>query len=203
MAVRDFIGIIVVAAPLFAINQYIDSRIAVEWRSWLARRLINSYFASRSYFHLKTEAKGIDNPDQRICDDVRSYANSSVILAVGVLRQGFYCVAFAGLLASLAPKLVWFLFGYAAVGTWITSAGFGKKLTNLSFSLLQREADLRFDLVRVREHAERYDNRMKFQNVFDIESKIVIEIAITWYLVSWVSSVWHFTALELVKLTQH
>lgn len=154
-AVRDFVGIIIIAAPLFALNHYVDSRIAVEWRAWLARRLINGYFASRSYFRLKMDPSGIDNPDQRICDDVRSYTSSSVILAVGILRQGFYCIAFAGLLASLAPGLVWFLLAYAALGTWVTSAGFAKRLTTLAFALLQKEADLRFDLVRVREHAER------------------------------------------------
>lgn len=153
-AVWGFVGIIIIATPLFAINEYIDARIAIEWRNWMARSLISAYLGNRTYFRLKIDPEGIDNPDQRICDDVRSFAGSSVGLAVGLLRQLFYCVAFAGLLASLAPKLVFFLFGYAFFGTFVTTVGFGRRLTALSYTVLQREADLRYDLVRVRENAE-------------------------------------------------
>jgi ABC-type uncharacterized transport system fused permease/ATPase subunit len=153
-AVWSFVGVILLAAPLFALNEYVDSRIAVEWRAWLARRLIAAYFRDQAYFRLKADPQAVDNPDQRICDDVRSYAASSVVLAVGVLRQLFYCVAFAGLLWSLAPGLVGVLVLYAGFGTWVTAAGFGPRLTALAFEVLQREADLRFELVRVRENAE-------------------------------------------------
>jgi putative ATP-binding cassette transporter len=154
-AVAGFVGIIIIAAPLFAFNEYIDSRISVEWRSWMASRLISSYFADLAYFRLKMDTKvSIDNPDQRITDDIRSFTSSSVILAVGILRQMFYCVAFSGLLATLAPGLVGFLIAYAAIGTLVTARVFGKPLTALAFHVLEKEADLRFDLVRVRENAE-------------------------------------------------
>lgn len=59
----------------------------------------------------------------------------------------------AGLLLSIAPRLLWFLLCYAALGTAVTAAGFGRRLMSLTYSLLQREADLRFALVRVRENA--------------------------------------------------
>lgn len=121
----------------------------------MASRLISSYFADLAYFRLKMDSKAIiDNPDQRICEDVRSFTSSSVILAVGILRQMFYCVAFSGLLATLAPGLVGFLLAYAAIGTLVTARVFGKPLTALAFHVLKKEADLRFDLVRVRENAE-------------------------------------------------
>ncbi len=34
-------------------------------------------------------------------------------------------------------------------GTWITVSGFGRRLMHLTYSVLQKEADLRFALVRV------------------------------------------------------
>ena len=37
-AVWSFVAVICLAAPLFAVNEYVDSRIKVEWRSWLARK---------------------------------------------------------------------------------------------------------------------------------------------------------------------
>ncbi|KXZ43307.1 hypothetical protein GPECTOR_95g696 [Gonium pectorale] len=39
---------------------------------------------------------GIDNPDQRICDDVGSFVRSSVSLSLTLCRKLFNCVAFAG-----------------------------------------------------------------------------------------------------------
>jgi len=47
-----------------------------------------------------------------------------------------------------------FLIGYSAFSSWFTAVVFGKPLIGLNFLQLQREADFRFGLVRIREHAE-------------------------------------------------
>ena len=59
----------------------------------------------------------------------------------------------AGVLWSVAPSLVFFLLAYAAVGTILTTTLFGKRLVQLQFMQLQKEGDLRFDLVRTRENS--------------------------------------------------
>lgn len=64
-----------------------------------------------------------------------------------------WCCCCTGLLWTVTPKLVWFLFLYAGVGTWITTSAFGKRLMQLHFTAVQREGDLRFDMVRTRENA--------------------------------------------------
>ncbi|PSC70542.1 ABC transporter ATP-binding [Micractinium conductrix] len=153
-AVLRFLGIIVVAAPFFALTDYVDSCLTVAWRSWLTQHLIRSYFAGHAYFKLKLDPAAIDNPDQRICDDVRAYTATSVSLSITIARKALTCVAFAGLLWSLAPRLAVFLIFYAVAGTWVTVAGFGRRLMHLIYSVLQQEADLRFALVHVRENAE-------------------------------------------------
>ena len=38
-------------------------------------------------------------------------------------------------------------------GTWLTTSAFGKRLMQLDFRALQQAGDLRFGLVRTREHA--------------------------------------------------
>ncbi|KAG1670562.1 hypothetical protein FOA52_012134 [Chlamydomonas sp. UWO 241] len=96
----------------------------------------------------------VDNPDQRICDDVGAFCRSSSSLTLALIKKVFNCAAFAGVLWSVSPTLVYFLFGYAIFGTFATTAVFGKVLTVLYFQLLAREGDMRFSLVRVREHAE-------------------------------------------------
>lgn len=46
-----------------------------------------------------------------------------------------------------------FLFIYTAVGTWLTTSVFGKKLMQLTYTVLKKEGDLRFNLVRTRENS--------------------------------------------------
>jgi putative ATP-binding cassette transporter len=63
-------------------------------------------------------------------------------------------VAFSAVLWTISRNLVFFLIVYAVGGTLLTVVVFGRRLISLNFRQLQREADFRFGLVRVREHAE-------------------------------------------------
>lgn len=47
-----------------------QSRLALEWREWLTRRLMSQYFRDRSFYQLQA-GQLVDNPDQRIAADVR------------------------------------------------------------------------------------------------------------------------------------
>ncbi|DBB06377.1 hypothetical protein WJX77_005903 [Trebouxia sp. C0004] len=153
-AVKRFVLIILMACPLFAIADWVEQRLTLEWRNWLTSYLLRAYFADRAFFKLKQQAGSLDNPDQRICDDVPAFTDASTKLIMSAVRQLLNCVVFAGLLWTVTPKLVWFLFVYAGVGTYVTTSAFGKRLMQLHFATVQREGDLRFDMVRTRENAE-------------------------------------------------
>ncbi|CAD7702533.1 unnamed protein product [Ostreobium quekettii] len=153
-AVWMFVLIIAIAAPLFAFVNFVEGRLALAWRIFLVKKMVRGYFANRAFFTLNQYGVVVDNPDQRICDDIASFVASSVMLATEVLRKIMSCVAFAGVLWSISPSLVVYLFLYAGAGTWFTTWVFGKPLMSLNFRLLQKEGDLRFSLVRVRENNE-------------------------------------------------
>ena len=50
----------------------------------------------RAFFTLNHYGAVVDNPDQRICDDIASFVNGSVILVMGLVRKVMSCLAFAG-----------------------------------------------------------------------------------------------------------
>lgn len=50
----------------------------------------------RTFFLLNAHADELDNPDQRICDDVSNFVSVSVLLTMNLSRKLFNCVAFAG-----------------------------------------------------------------------------------------------------------
>ncbi|HEY1379691.1 MAG TPA: ATP-binding cassette domain-containing protein, partial [Gemmataceae bacterium] len=62
-------------------------------------------------------------------------------------------VLFAGVLWAITPVLVLMAVAYAAAGTMMTLF-VGRRLMGLNFEQLKREADLRYEMIRVREHAE-------------------------------------------------
>ncbi|MDO8897603.1 MAG: SbmA/BacA-like family transporter, partial [Bacteroidales bacterium] len=96
----------------------------------------------------------IDNPDQRIAEDINTFTQRSLYFLLVVVGALLQLLAFSGVLWSISRELVFFLIVYAIAGTAITLLVFGKILIGLNFYQLKREADFRFSLVRIRENAE-------------------------------------------------
>ncbi|MFM7423549.1 MAG: ABC transporter ATP-binding protein/permease [Elainella sp.] len=149
-----FIAVLVLYAPLLAGYQYLRDRLSLNWRRWLTNRFVDRYFANRAYYNLQTLTPEIDNPDQRIAEDVRSFTQESLTFLLVMVESVLSVIAFSGVLWGISRPLVFFLVGYALIGTLVTTFVFGKPLVRLNFEQLKKEADLRFSLVRVRENAE-------------------------------------------------
>ena len=148
-----YTAILAAAVPIYGLYYYVRDILGLRWRRWLTQHFLTRYFSGRAYYRLHADA-GIDNPDQRIAEDINSFTQQSLYFSMIVLSSVIQLVAFASVLWTISPGLVYFLLGYALVTTVFTATVFGRKLIGLNFTQLQREADFRFNLVRVREHAE-------------------------------------------------
>ena len=146
--------VLVAYAPQFAGYVYLRDRLGLNWRRWLTDRFVDNYFQNRAYYDLNSGAPEIDNPDQRIAEDVKSFTSESLNLALVIVESVLAIAAFGGVLWRISPNLVGFLVLYAVVGTLATVGVFGKALVRLNFAQLKKEADFRFSLVRIRENAE-------------------------------------------------
>lgn len=148
-----YTAILVAAVPIYALYYYVRDTLGLRWRRWLTDSFLARYFHQRAYYRLNT-ASGIDNPDQRIAEDINSFTQQSLYFSMIALGSLIQLIAFSSVLWSISQGLVYFLIGYAVFSTVFTGSVFGKRLIGLNFRQLQREADFRFSLVRVREHAE-------------------------------------------------
>ena len=157
-----FIGVLVIYAPLLAGYTYLRDRLSLQWRKWLTHRFVDNYFrvsrsdpfGNRAYYNLHIGTTEIDNPDQRIAEDVRSFTQESLTFLLVLVESVLSVIAFSSVLWGISKPLVFFLVLYALIGTLVTTFVFGKPLVRLNFEQLKREANLRFSLVRIRENAE-------------------------------------------------
>lgn len=147
-----YLGTFALAVPLGVFYRWTEQRLALRWREWLAQHLVQRYFNNRAYYRLRG-AESIDNPDQRISEDVRNFTSSSLSYLLITLNAAVTLVAFLGVLWGISGTLVLVLFAYAIGGTAV-SILIGRRLVGLSFRQYEKEADFRYGLVRVRDNAE-------------------------------------------------
>ncbi|WP_299411921.1 ABC transporter ATP-binding protein/permease [Acaryochloris sp. IP29b_bin.148] len=149
-----FLGVLVAYAPIFAGYTYLRDRLGLQWRRWLTNRYVDNYFSNRAYYNLNNLHTDIDNPDQRIAEDVKSFTQESLTFLLIIVDSLLGIIAFSSVLWKISSSLVLFLVLYAVLGTVVTVGVFGKGLVRLNFAQLKKEADFRFSLVRIRENAE-------------------------------------------------
>jgi vitamin B12/bleomycin/antimicrobial peptide transport system ATP-binding/permease protein len=147
------LGILAFAVPIYAFYYYMRDAFANHWRRWLTGRFLDGYLGQRRYYALGAEGD-IDNPDQRISEDINTFTGRSTHFLLIFLGSLMQLVAFSAVLWSISHVLVGFLVIYAVAGTVIALVVFGAPLIRLNFWQLRREADFRFGLMRVRENAE-------------------------------------------------
>ena len=152
-AIRYCLILLVVAVPIYAFYYFVRDTLGIQWRRWLTGRFLRGYFSHRHFYELNANAE-IDNPDQRVAEDIATFTQRSLYFLLVIIGSIVQMVLFSRVLWSISHELVYFLVFYATAGTLVTILVFGKVLIGLNFNQLRREADFRYSLVRVRENAE-------------------------------------------------
>ncbi len=152
-AIQLCLVLLMLAVPIYAFYYYVRDKLGILWRRWLTNRFLDGYFSKRHFYELNSNA-GIDNPDQRIAEDINTFTQRSLYFLLILIGAMLQLVAFSSVLWSISREMVYFLVLYATFGTLVTLFVFGKVLIGLNFLQLKREADFRFGLVRIRENAE-------------------------------------------------
>jgi putative ATP-binding cassette transporter len=152
-SVRACLFVLAFAVPIYAFYYYMRDLFANKWRRWLTGRFLDGYLKGRKYYELGAEGE-IDNPDQRISEDINSFTGRSIHFLLIFLGSFMQLVAFSAVLWSISHLLVGVLAVYALMGTVVALWVFGNPLIHLNFAQLRREADFRFSLMRLRENAE-------------------------------------------------
>lgn len=165
------VGIFAILAALFVaealVAYYLGQALVIRLREWLNERLLGDWLRGRAYHRSRFTDHHVDNPDQRIQEDITSFATTSYSLSVGssgAVNAVLSVVSFTYVLWELSgpltiagveiPRAMTFLaFLYVIVAT-VIAFRIGKPLIRLNFLNEGLGATYRYGLVRVRDNAE-------------------------------------------------
>ena len=146
------------------LTYYLTQRFTIQWRTWLNEQMVEKWTNNQAYYKTQYVYNQLDNPDQRIQQDVQSYVSSSISFATGVISAVVSIVAFTIILWGLAGPMtiagitishamVYFVFLYVLV-TSVFAFKIGRPLINLNFANERLTANYRYSLIRIKEYAE-------------------------------------------------
>ena len=147
-------GVYLILTINWALYNYARKQLTLYWRNWLTRDFLGKYFQNRTFYELSQSQKEIDNPDQRIAEDINKFADGFLSFFCDILHTCLQVTAFSVVLWRISPTLTMLLVIYVGSGTVITIGLFGKKLVKLNYKQQKKEGDFRFGLVRLLENAE-------------------------------------------------
>ena len=149
--------------------------LSIRWRHWLNDWYLGRWFARDRFYEIE-RLRMIDNPDQRIAEDVRAftsmgleYGQSPLSIAISLIFSLVRAVAFAAILLETSSPLtlplfgyriplpggdlIWFSIVYVIFGTvfitWIGRPYIRRKMREQHY-----EADYRAGLIHVRRNGE-------------------------------------------------
>ncbi|MCW7493670.1 ABC transporter ATP-binding protein/permease [Leptospira sp. 2 VSF19] len=144
--------VFVISSAIGSLNRYTEERLGILWREQLTWKFTDNYLAERTFQQI-IGTPGIENPDQRITDDVKTFTTTTISFTLLFIGGIFSAISFSGVLWSINPILFLVAVAYALSGT-VSTIFLGKSLIRLNYDQLDMEASYRADLLHIRQHAE-------------------------------------------------
>lgn len=144
---------------------YVNGLLALRWRQWLTKNTLRNWLANKNYYRFQFLNKKIDNPDQRISEDMDQFTQLTLGITFQVLQSFTLFISFGmilwrtgghfniplGHLNILIPGyLFWAACLFGGLGIWLTNR-IGKKLISYNYHQQRYNANFRFALIKFRE----------------------------------------------------
>lgn len=131
---------------------YFEGYLETDWRRWMTTRLVDEYLGSRTYYAITLDGD-IDNPDQRIQEEMKPVIDAVTRLPNNVFNAATNIAVQAAILATIAFPMLVATICYCTLNAFLTYF-INKPTIKLNWDSTVAEADLRFGLLHVRDHAE-------------------------------------------------
>ncbi|MBD2208749.1 ABC transporter ATP-binding protein/permease [Nostoc linckia FACHB-104] len=145
-------NLLIILIPLVGISQYLRKKIALDWYNFLNNTILDKYFQNRAYYQINFRSE-IENPDQRIAQEVEQIPQIATQIFFVVLERGLEIVTFLGVIWSIYKPVAVIVVIYGILGNII--AGYlSQRLIKINTAQLESVADYSYSLTHVRNNAE-------------------------------------------------
>jgi putative ATP-binding cassette transporter len=162
----DFIFLVSTWIMVGTYAGYVSMMMIIHWRKFLTMWFLQKWLRAKAFYNLQLVETGnvLDNPDQRLQEDVPNFIKSTIELGGGLLNAFGKFVTLLPVLLILSPDHafgIWYCPGwllyialiYSGLGT-LAAHSIGNRLIIINFALQKYEANFRYNIVQVRDHAE-------------------------------------------------
>lgn len=147
---------------------YVNGLLALRWRQWLTKNTLRNWLANKNYYRFQFLTEKVENPDQRISEDLDKFTDLTLDMTFQVLQSlvlfvsfgvllwrigGHFSIPVGHLLIPIPGYLFWAACLYGGLGLWLTNR-VGKKLAGFNYDQQRYNADFRFSLIKFRESRE-------------------------------------------------
>ena len=163
-----FVIIVAILIIVVGYNVYLSGILSIRWRRWLTKNYLSHWLANHTFYRMQILHKNVDNPDQRISEDLDAFSSSTLNLFTSLLDSVLSLIIFGCLLWKISGSiqipigahqytipgyLLWVALICAIAGTWLTRI-IGRSLPGLNYRQQQYNANFRFGMARLRETSE-------------------------------------------------
>lgn len=162
VSMQTFAILTVCAIVLDTLKNYLTDSLGIRWRNWLTKQFITKLFSTENdnYLDLMRLSHKVDNPQQRIQEDVRTFVETTLALSLTLLSSVLSLITFVGTLwiiggalsfaflganFTIPGYLVWGALLFAASASFITHK-IGHKLAKINRSQETNEAEFRKEM---------------------------------------------------------
>ena len=150
------------------VSIYAVDQLVIRWRQFMTHRFLGRYLSDDVYHQMEVGEYNIDNPDQRIAQDTHLVAERTLDFGLQALNAVVMSVVFGTILwkvsgnldftfagndVSIPGYMFWAALIFSVAVVYATHK-IGNPLIPLNIERQRREADFRYDFVRLRENTE-------------------------------------------------
>lgn len=127
-----FLILFIISFQFFVLRDYARETLSLRWRSWMTRYYMDRYLKNQTFYKIQSQSI-IDNPDQRIVDDLSSFTSTALSFSLTLFTAAVDLISFSNILYGIYPPLFVVLLIYSIGGTAI-SVFLGRVTIYISFS---------------------------------------------------------------------
>lgn len=145
-----FVGLMQTGAGL--ITGYFSSFLLMDWRRWMTRWLLTYYLRHRTYYEIEKE-QFIDNPDQRIQEEVSNVCQTVIGIPQFILSSLTTIGVQAAIIIKISPPMFWAVLAYSVLNTLI-ALWINNPTIRQNWDLTRTNANFRSGLMHLKDNAE-------------------------------------------------